>query len=433
MNRAVHNHFAPALLLEERLLVSAARIDLDREDRDAIRAILNSRPNWAKILKDSLTLGVQPLLYKHLSQDPLSHLVPPEVLLHLKESYLTQSMRSLRLYAQINQIMAAIEPCGIKIVLLKGAFLAMRVYGDTALRPMSDIDILCKTSDEESVRGILNGLGYYQDRSIYHTPVNEAVQNVGKHHQLPFRRENANRVELHTKLFPDDYGHPVDMDGLWETFPSCKFNGFDIKCFAPDYQILYLCLHLYHHIAAGLVAFYWFCDIHEMIRLYRDRIDWSRLFTTARSLGAADQVLTVFDLLRTHWNTPLPQNVLPASSKSGICLASILENRLYEKQNEIKLLSEYAQEFKTIFQIKGWARRFQYIAGLIIPSPPHLKFRYKLDHPLAIGLCYFLLPFIRCKNLGAGLFYKILFRLSRKNRDRIPEPNPEAGHDNDQN
>ena len=418
MSQVVQNQSAPILLPEERLLVLAARIRLDDEDAAEMERIAGRGLDWNKVMEYSLALGVQPLLYKHLCRERFASHVPHEVLLQLKESYCTQSIRSLRIYSQINRIINAFGSPGIPIVLLKGAFLAKWVYEDIALRPMSDIDILCRKCDEQLIQSTLLGLGYYQERSVFHSPFHETVQNVGCHHLLPFRKADAHTVEVHTHLSPDDCGPTLEMDKVWETVTDCKLDGLELRCLALDDQLLYLCFHLYRHIASQNTTLYWFCDIHEMINRYMDRIDWSRLDARAHSLGVADQVGAVLRLLKTHWNTPIPERILPGAYAftPKLCLATILDHRLYDKQNEIERLTDYAQELRFVFHVKGWANRFHYLWRLIFPTRAHLMHRYKIENPIVVFLCYFMLPFIRFKHLLTGLFHKALFQFKRNDR-----------------
>ena len=66
------------------------------------------------------------------------------------------------MYAQIDRIFLAAQEAGIPIVPLKGAFLAKCVYRDIALRPMCDIDLMCRVEDRDGdeLEDILRGLGF---------------------------------------------------------------------------------------------------------------------------------------------------------------------------------------------------------------------------------------------------------------------------------
>ena len=391
-----------------------------------MESLVRAGLNWAKVMRYSGELGVQSLLYKHLCQDRLSRHVPEPVLHQLKQHYCTQSIRSLRIVGQIEEILSALKPCNVPIVLLKGAFLARWLYEDIALRPMSDIDILCRKCDQGLIQNTLIGMGYYQERSLFRSAFQEAVQSGGCHHLLPFRKADAHVVELHTHLFSDDRSSAWDMDRVWQNVIDTQFDDSAIKCLSLDYQLLYLCLHLYHHLDVGKIALYWFCDIHEMILRYREQIDWDHLKAMAHSLGVADRVESVFDLLRVHWKTQLPEKDSDGAGSltPGFCLAAILDNQLYEKSDEIRLLSDYGQEIKFVFQMKGWANRVRYFSRLIFPTGEHLRYRYKLTHPLSVGLCYLLLPFIRFKNLTTSLFYRVLFQLEKPDRCALSPHHP---------
>lgn len=131
-----------ALSPEEYLLVLAARLEMNSDDAARMESILRECPDWAEVKASAHRLGVEPLLYRHLSQERYARYVPDEVIHLLKESYRAQAIRSLRIYGQISRFLDSMNQAEVPIILLKGAFLAKWVYGDIALRPMNDIDIL---------------------------------------------------------------------------------------------------------------------------------------------------------------------------------------------------------------------------------------------------------------------------------------------------
>ena len=56
--------------------------------------------------------------------------------------YLASAHRNLRLFGELRQILRAFNAAGLSVIPLKGACLAEMIYGNIALRPMVDVDLL---------------------------------------------------------------------------------------------------------------------------------------------------------------------------------------------------------------------------------------------------------------------------------------------------
>ena len=169
-----NNKNYPPLSPELHLTVLAARVNLHAKDLSLMKDLFKENLDWPKILKYSNRFRVQPLLYKHLSQKPFAPAVPPKVLSLLKNEYFRQSMKNLRLYGQIDELVQALKPYHIQLILLKGASLAKFFYGDMALRPMNDIDLLCKEEDKKTYLSVLHNLGY-QKKAHFQSPLHEKI------------------------------------------------------------------------------------------------------------------------------------------------------------------------------------------------------------------------------------------------------------------
>ena len=91
------------------------------------------------------------------------------------------------------------------VIPLKGAFLAEAVYGDIALRPMADFDLLVKPPDLPRAVEILRQLGYESEQ-----PFDPAAQRAGFQDMPPMRRPGGAVVELHWTLVTPLCGARID-------------------------------------------------------------------------------------------------------------------------------------------------------------------------------------------------------------------------------
>ncbi len=82
--------------------------------------------------------------------------------------------------SELDRLIDGLNKKGIEVISLKGATASEKIFGDIALYPSGDIDILIKVEDIDSVRKFLEADGYtlndkcfdeYRDyfiRELYH-------------------------------------------------------------------------------------------------------------------------------------------------------------------------------------------------------------------------------------------------------------------------
>jgi hypothetical protein len=121
---------------------------------------------------------------------------------------------------------------GVSVISLKGPWLAQRLYGNTALRLYSDLDLLVRRADFARSEELLSGLGF----------------------SAAGRRDDYARtwtrgsiiLELH-----DDVENPLAFDfgieAVWGRAQLAEFNGVPARLLAPSDELRFLCLHGARH------------------------------------------------------------------------------------------------------------------------------------------------------------------------------------------
>jgi hypothetical protein len=121
---------------------------------------------------------------------------------------------------------------GIPVISLKGPWLAQRLYGDTALRLYSDLDLLVRRADFARAETLLSGLGF--------TPAARRDD-----YARTWTRDSIT-LELH-----DDVENPLAFDfviaAAWERAQPAEFEGVPAKLLAPSDELRFLCLHGARH------------------------------------------------------------------------------------------------------------------------------------------------------------------------------------------
>jgi hypothetical protein len=282
------------------------------------------------------------------------------------------------------------------VILLKGAFLAQWVYGDMALRPMGDVDILCRKEDEETIQQVLDKLGATHDIS-HGLPESEPARwRVREHvgHPPPRYLGHIVRLETHFHLFGQTSQDLAETDSeLWENALEHSWDGLSAKSLSWEHQVLHLASHLHKHLESGEILLYWVSDLHELLRQHRQTLDLDKLAQMARTLGLERKCQEVFDLL----NEPWPH--ADASFRNSYSLGELLA-----PDPERSRFTSSLSALKAARHAGDWKGRFGYVLRLVFPTPEHMALRHPGASPTALVGHYFLDPPIRVWILlkGAG-------------------------------
>lgn len=264
---------------------------------------------WDALADSAFRHNLAPLLHATLSDLP-GLAVPAGVAGRLQAEYRGSGDANARMYQDLAGVSRELDAAGIPLVVLKGAYLARAVYGDPALRPMGDMDLLVPRADLERAGRILLELGYSPEN---HPELEKAYAN--NHHLLPFQKEGSREIELHWSI--DALGIPragaapvspfaLSMDEVWARVQPAGIPGAGLLALSPEDLVLHLCLHAsFHH--GFNIKLHHLCDIGWVARR---GVDWDRVESTALAWNAARLVYATLRLTREVLDAPIPDGLL---------------------------------------------------------------------------------------------------------------------------
>jgi hypothetical protein len=218
-------------------------------------------------------------------------------------------------------VLGALRDADILVIPLKGVHLAESVYGNIALRPMSDVDILVRESDLSGASDRLIELGY---GPFWHSRMEAEIEMVM--HLPPISKSGTVPVEVHWSINSPRSPFKVDIAGLWQRARPATIAGVEVQILAPEDLLLHLCIHTSysHRFIQGLKAL---CDISETLRHYRDQMDWEQVQYRSNQWGANRCVYLTFYLTRELLGVTVPKQVLEALEPDGFDQAVAAEAR----------------------------------------------------------------------------------------------------------
>jgi hypothetical protein len=280
-------------------------------------------PAWNEVIEIAADAGLAPLLFKRLKQSDARACVPVDVWKRLRETYLASAGESTRLFRELESVLRCLRSSGIRVIVLKGAHLAEAVYGDVALRPMHDVDLMVLKADLRKAEAVLLDMGRV------HQPTEDIELWCVRKHHLPSLTIRDLAVELHWTLVSPAGPIRVDAPGLWDRAQPANVAGVEVLSLSPEDLLLHLCLHFcYQH---GCVGLRYLCDIAETTHRFRGDMDWAQLVKRARAWRASRYASLVLHLARSLLGASVPDDVL------GRLIPGGLDQRLLKKATECVL------------------------------------------------------------------------------------------------
>lgn len=315
---------------EWNLVLAASSPQAHLYDRERIRILLESQPDWDTILLLAERHGTSSLLYQNL--EPLANSVPSAALASLRQRYERNIHKSLFLTSELMRILDCLDSLRIKVIPYKGVVLSETYYGDIAMRQSGDMDLFVGEKDVGRIKSAVRELGYTPRLPI---PQNAEDDYIAGGYECTFDSPAGNNLlELQWALQPRFYAVDFDMDGLFERAVNATIAGRDIKTPSPEDLLLVLSVHAAKHVWGRLI---WLCDIAQIVKRPDLNCGWVR--AQAHHLGV-ERILHITLLLANRFlATPIPGAIRDAAMADEAAHAltkqiaiSVTDGVCYEEQ-----------------------------------------------------------------------------------------------------
>jgi len=322
----------PAAEIE--LLLCCARTSVD--SLELLRNLLRQDIDWRRVICTADSHGVLPLLYRSLSKN-FSDAVPKVILDQLRESFQSNVQQSLWLTAELFNLLDLFAVHGINAIPFKGPVLAASVYRDLSLRPFSDLDLLVNPNDLLKAGDLLASLGYQptadNDVASERDPDPEDVAYVGPKFYVFVHPDHGTRVDLQWRVTQRYFSFSLEeYHGSGRLVPV-MVAGRSVLTFAPMDLLFILCAHGAKHQWEKMK---WICDVAELVRAERDKIDWGKLQQEASRQGVRRMLSLGLLLARDLLGAELPVEVSKAVERNlgGGLVVSRIVSKLSAESDE---------------------------------------------------------------------------------------------------
>jgi len=282
-----------APLLLRTLLTPASALSLRPQDwdlllRQARRAVLLAR----------LAVALQPWLDQ----------VPPGPRHHLHAALMTARRQAKLTHWEVSRILAALEPLGVKPILLKGTAYLMAGLPASHGRVFGDVDILVPKSRIADIEAALFGHGwrFQDDLEAY----DDRYYREWMHEIPPLTHEQrGSSLDVHHTILPPTARIQVNTAALFEDARDLPGKP-GVQVLAPVTMVLHSAAHLFHEgeLEKGLRDLF---DLDALLRDFgRDLAFWAALVPRARTLGLSRPLFLALHYGNRLLGTPVPADTL---------------------------------------------------------------------------------------------------------------------------
>ena len=306
------------------LLLSALRGETGRTPAEQLRRA--TPEEWRKLLDLALRHRVTPLLYLQLKEHGAAE-VPPEITQELRDDYMNTAACNMRLYHQLSGVLKRFYEDHIPVIPLKGVYLAARVYGNIAVRPMNDVDLLVKQTDLSRVQDILVDQGY---------AASEENVLFSMHHLRPYKKRKFPTIEIHFNIVDAPFSHRLDLEQLWARTQPDSIQGVEVLTMCPEDLLLHLCTHtgFQHGFDNGIMSLF---DISHTIKHYEAILDWEHVLNRGKEWGVSKCVYLALSLAKKIAGASVPEQIMMGLEvyNDGFDAAALAEELLFHKDDAV--------------------------------------------------------------------------------------------------
>jgi hypothetical protein len=372
-NAVLHGSAGPDVERFLRLSLQARRNPSALAQAEALAPALD----WQEVGRVAAAERLRPLLHQAWAG---SAVVPATLLADWRQNYLESARHNLRSLYELSLVLRRLGEDRVDALVLKGAGLIAMVYGNIALRPLRDLDLLVRPVGLQPALDCLKALGY-QRMGIERQPGSlTAFENQA---QLVKPGGLGTVVEIHWSLFDSPhYQDRLALDWFWQAQQKVEINGALASVPGQGAHLLYLAGHLWlHHQGEGLL---WWNDLAELVAHAPGSVDWEQVINWAEQYDLVLPLQQVMAALVQDWDASLPVGVL---DRLLALRPSAVERRVFEALTA-GVTPAGKRLWVDLVSTPGWRRRARFAWSNILPSADYMRMRYNIRHGLLTPLYY---------------------------------------------
>jgi hypothetical protein len=263
--------------------------------------------DWGRLAAQAREHGVENLLFTHVTRAGLLTRIPAELVARMRRGYGEVAIATRRLELTLARVLPLLHDAGAPAMVVKGLALSRRLYGNIALRPISDIDLIVHADDGVTAGAALGKAGFI--------PVAGKSAPLSRHalrfREMQYQDAKGQVIEIHVNpcRYPA-YQRAFAPDAIWKAaVPLATAENVGMAlALAPYDELRYLCMH--YAVQHRIGRLIWLTDVAEIARRIPDARAWDALVEDCVARGAVAPVAVTLARARTLLDAPIPEATL---------------------------------------------------------------------------------------------------------------------------
>ncbi len=278
---------------EDVLLIFLSVLPTEEKIKRRVLYILKKENNlnWHSIVGNAVKNNVYPQLYYNLMSLPSEErvIIPKKVMKTLKNIYSLSIARSMVCLDILKKTLKACGNADIKVMLIKGAILAEKIYPQRHLRVMDDIDILIPRIDEEK-------------KKIFDS-IQQMLINIQKKYRSMYLYVHFHNSWIDTLDF---WSGTAETKRIWERAEDTKIGDIRVQVMSSEDILLLVCYHAFIHARINLRDL---CDVFLVLKNNRNGFEWDYVYNVATKTNIALSLYFMLYLANYFFNVKeIPSN-----------------------------------------------------------------------------------------------------------------------------
>lgn len=272
--------------------------NLSPEKKERISNLLSGKVDWKYLMNLAVLHEIAPLISRNFAANGLNTQVPKPYLDQFDKIYRQTLYKNVILSEELKKVLSALNQRDIPVISLKGIALAELLYGNPALRAISDIDILVPPDHLRQAGSLLIEMGYQQT---------SPEQRTHPFHGAPYYKQTSIPIfiELHWDL-EDNKLLPISGQEIWSRAQALQLESGKTKMLSPEDMVMFSIIQLCKAFDQLKIL----ADITELLKKYEVMLDWRYIVNSVRTWGIGPGGYYSLKWARDLLGAPVPASVI---------------------------------------------------------------------------------------------------------------------------
>jgi Uncharacterised nucleotidyltransferase len=296
-----HAATSPSVHSPELRLVLACAKSAAKGGADAqLESLLSQQLRWEDVYELADEHGLLPIVAQQLQ--PYRNSIPAELYDRMQQCARVNDRRNLLFSAELLKIAHAFAASGIEFLPHKGVVLSDYLYGSTAARRVTDIDLIVRPEDRIKAIGSLKSLGYGSALKLKQHVEDAAMRHT---HEWLYVRDGL-QVDLHWEVVHHASWPSFDMKTVWGALVPMRWQSAELRMLGPELLLVVLGLHAAEHEWNQLQMF---TDIAAVIERH-PKLNWEKVEEFVSDSQARRGLYVSLWLAHVYFEEPVPEELL---------------------------------------------------------------------------------------------------------------------------